>query len=437
MKIKATFCAVAVLAVAFAATASAQARNYIPRTTTVQSLCDLAEVIVVARLDRVEDVQLDVVGPDAQRWPRRHEGRLQDGEDFVRRDGILAVEQVLKGNAGAELRFVSMRQLRLPAYMENLRTEPAVWYLARRPGDNRLIPIMDERGTFSVSDVNGNFSEAVDFVRDHLAGKVGIDRMLDAIDMKGGRLSVDCALELSWNFDKFEDIITEEQRQRIVSMAHASPVGSKERNELITAIGRYKPEGGLNALFSIMLTDHSWPTSSLASWCLMEIDRRGAIARLLDEWDNAGDDVGRRTVIVRVLGQMRPKADFDGPELRSRALEIVGSVFVASEDKNLMREGMIASRNMSPEQEHVEALKKLIDERDTNGLTEAEIKGAIVALAAARKTVVGTTGIQQAVYARAYLENLAEVDPFWEQVISPALKFPWVILIEGADGRGH
>lgn len=438
MKIKNAICAAALLAVFGTAGLSAQqAPNTLPQWTTVQRLSEHAEIVVVARLARIENVQLSEAGPDAQRWPRRAEGKLQDGEPNVRREGVLEVQQVLKGNPGAEARFVSIRQLRLENYPAHLRADSAVWFLAPRPGDNRLVVLADERGGFSAANVNDDFTGAVDFVRDVLAENAGIDRMLDAIDLKGGRLSLDNAYEFSWQFEHYQGSINEEQRQRIVSLAQASPVGSIERNELITAIGRYKPEGGLNALFSIMLNDNSWPTTSLGCWALEEIDRRAALERLIDEWPKAADNTGRQQMIVRALGLIRPKHDFDGAELRNETLDIVKSVLAAEADRGLLREALIASRDLRTEQEHIEALKKLIDERHENNLSEDEVKGAIVALAAARKTIKTETGVAEAVYARKYLEDLAEADPVWEQVVKPALQFPWTILIVGADNRGH
>lgn len=438
MKIKNAICAAALLAIVGTTGLSAQqAANILPQWTTVQRLSENAEIVVVARLARVENVQLSEAGPDAKQWPRRAEGKLQDGEENIRREAVLEVQQVLKGNPGSEVRFVSVRQLRLENYPAHLRADSAVWFLAPRPFDNRLVMLAEERGGFSAENVNGDFTGAVDFVRDVLAKQAGIDRMLDAIDFKGGRLSLDNAYEFSWQFEHYADKINEEQRQRIVSLAQASPVGSIERNELITAIGRYKPEGGLNALFSIMLNDNSWPTTSLGCWALEEIDRRAAIERLVDEWASATDNTSRQIMIVRALGLIRAKHDFDGEELRNKSLEIVGSVLKADADRGLLREGLIASRDLRTHQEHVDALKKLIDERHENGLSDDEVKGAIVALAAARMTIKTDTGVAEAVYARKYLEDLAEAEPVLEQVIKPALQFPWTILIVGADNRGH
>jgi hypothetical protein len=231
--------------------------------------------------------------------------------------------------------------------------------------------------------------------------------------------------------------MNEEMRQRIVSLAQQSPRGSRERNELITCIGRYKPEGGSNALFDIMLNDDNWSTTSLGCWSLEEIDRTGTIARFIDEWPNAANDKSRQMVIVRALGLMRPKADYDGAELRNKALDIVKGVLNASVDRNLLREGLIASRDLHTEQEHIPALKKLIDEREASKLGDAEIKAAIIALAAARKIVQTEAGGAYLVFEKKYLEDLAEADPVLGQVIKPALQFPWTVLIKGADGRGH
>lgn len=439
MKLKITICALALVAITLAAEVSAEARNFIPRRTTVQQLSNTAQAVVVARLDRVENVQLGEVGIDAKRWAKVGDGTLQNGEDNIRREGILKIEQVLKGSAtvGGEVRFVSMRQLKFENYDQDLKSESAIWFLHARPEDNRIIVLSDERGTVTGTEVGGNFTELVDFVRDYVAGLVTTDRMLDAIDLKGGRLSVDCSLEFSWNHESYSAAMTEPQRQRIVSLAQLSPVGSIERNEMITAIGRYKPEGGLQSLLAIMLADTNWSTTSLGCWALEEIDRGVAIQSLLDEWPNAANDKGRQMVIVRALGLIRPKSGYDGLAVRTATLDLVNGLLVATSDKNLLREALIASRDLRTEQEHIAALKKLIDERDTNGLGDAEVKAAVIALAACRKTIHTQTGIAEAVYARTYLEELAASDVVLAQVINPALANPWVILIEGADGRGH
>ncbi len=447
MKTKTYICAVAMLTVLLAGAASAEVRNVVSYRTTVQQVADASHVIVIARLERVADVQLAERGIDAIRWPRRHEGRTQDGQDNVRREAVLNVREVLKGdvNAGGELRAVSIRQLRFDNYDADLRTEDAIWFLVRRPGDQLLEVLGEERGTITGTDIKGNFTHAVDFVRDHLDGKAGIDRMLDAIDLKGGRLSIDCTLDLSWYPEKYQAQMTEDQKQRIVGLAQLSPVGSRERNELITCIGRYKPEGGHQALVSLMLNDTNWATTALGAWALEQIDRGAAIRAMLEEWPKAADDKGRQIAIVRTLGLIRPKAEgadgwapgHDTTEQRVKTLELVGSLLVSSTDKSLLREALIASRDLRTQQEHVPALKKLIDERASNGLGDAEVKAALIALAAARKTVQTGSGIGEAVYARTYLEELAEQDPVLGQVIGPALKMPWVMLIEGADGRGH
>ncbi|MBX3458927.1 MAG: hypothetical protein KF696_03040 [Planctomycetes bacterium] len=440
MNLKLTLSATAMMAVMLASGVMAQsAKNILPQYTTVQRLTEASNIVVVARLDRTENVQLAEQGIDAKRWPSRDDGKVQDGQNNIRRDGVLKVEQVLKGNvpAGSDIRFVSVRQLRYENYESRLQGTSAIWFLAPRPEDARLTVLADTRGAITAEFADGKLSTAVDFVRDQVAGANTLDRMLDAIDFKGGRVSQDCCYELSWHHETWREAVTHEHGQRIISMAQASPVGSVERNELITAIGRYKPEGSLDALMGLVLSDASWSTTSLGCWSLEEVNRGAAIQRLLSEWANAGSDKSRQIAIVRALGLIRPKSGHDGEQARTDTLNLVGGLLKATTDKDLLREALIASRDLRTEQEHVEALKKLIDERDSNGLGDAEVKAAIIALAAARKTIHTQTGIAEAVYARKYLEDLAAVAPLLAQVIKPALEFPWTMLIVGADGRGH
>ncbi|MCL4729565.1 MAG: hypothetical protein KJ044_03890, partial [Planctomycetes bacterium] len=279
------------------------------------------------------------------------------------------------------------------------------------------------------------------FVRGYLAAPAKaafLNKMMDAIDLKGGRLSVDACVELAWNHEDYSGAMTEEQRQRVLALARLSKPGSEERNELITAVGRHKPEGGFDALMEIMLGDHAWSTTSLASMSLEYIDRGAAIVRLLQEWDAATDN-GVRTVIVRSLGLIRPKADHDGPELRNRTLQIVGSLLVAGTEKGLLREALIASRDLRSEGVHMAALKTLIDERAINGLSDVEVKGAVVALAAARKVIKGEGKNPDTVVvlAKDYLQALGNSDPVLKQVVDAAVKFPFTTLIAGADGLGH
>src|SRR5690606_35884352 len=154
MKTKTLFCALALLTMIVAAEASAEARNYSPHRTTVQQLTDSAQVVVVGKLERVEDVELNEVGIDAAAHKRLNDGKFQDGQDYIRREGVLKVNTILKGNAdlGSELRFVSIRQLRLDNYDADLRTGEAIYFLSARAEDGRYVIHNDERGTVSAQE---------------------------------------------------------------------------------------------------------------------------------------------------------------------------------------------------------------------------------------------------------------------------------------------
>lgn len=443
MNTKTMFCALALLATVAATGLAAEARNFIPHRTTVIDLADTAEIVVVAKLERVEDVALTEIGLDSQRFKDVDDGKTNGGQDYIRREAVLTIREVIKGNvqAGTELRFVSMRQLKYASYDADLKNGDCLFFLSRRSEDSRLVTLQDERGTVSAGEVGNDLNRAVDFVRQHISAgstnAAGIQRMLQAINLTGDRMSVDCCLELSWSHTQYATGMTEEQRQALMTLMNASAVGSEERNQLITAVGRHKPEGALQSLLALMLNDSSWATTSLASMSLEYVDRGAAISALLAEWPNATDNA-RKMVIVRSLGLIRPKAGHDGETVRKATLDLVGGLLVAGTNADLLREALIASRDLRAEDAHINALKKLIDERATNGLKDAEVKAAIVALAAARKIAENASGADaQAVLARKYLEDLGAADPLLKQVVDVAIKTPWTTLIMGADGRGH
>jgi hypothetical protein len=444
MKTKLAICAAVLTAVSVAAhvnTAEAQS-NYFPPGTTVTRMADFASTIVVGQLDRVENVQLEEAGPDAKQYPRIREGMLQDGEEYVRRDAVIRVMHVLKGEAtpGQELSFVSMRQLRLNAYTEALRNGPTVFFLAERSSDGRLHVPSDERGTVSASDVDGNLSRVIDFIRDHLEqGQIdesSVTRLLGSIDNRGGRLSVDAAIELSWHHEEYRGSFNEEHGSMIQQLLNSSKPGSKERNELITAVGRYNPSGAFDTLMALMLEDASWSTTSLARYALNSIDRRRGIVELLEAWETA-ESLELKTVIVRALGQFRPRTDYDGHELRHQSLQLVNGLLKADTPRSLLLEALVASRDMRADRVHVAALRDLIDNRDTNGIDREVLRGALIALAAARTMVQTPEGVRWIVHEEEYLEKLADGDLILAQIIRPAIQMPWTSLIYLEDGIGR
>ncbi|MCB9932423.1 MAG: hypothetical protein H6841_03285 [Planctomycetes bacterium] len=440
MKTKTLFCALALLAMIVAAEASAEAQKYSPHRTTVQQLTESAEVVIVGQLDRVDDIDLTEVGIDAAVHKRLNDGKIQDGQDYVRREAVLKVNTVLKGDPadlGSELRFVSIRQLKLENYDLDLRSGEAIYFLSKRPEDGRYVVLSDERGTVSTQECAGDLQTAVTYVRSQIehgvTGTAAVERMLNAIALDGSRLSVDSAIELSWHHETYAPDVNAEHRNRILGLGRLSAPGSEERNQLLTAMGRMPAEGALEALLEIMLTDANWSTTSLASMSLEYVDRGQAISRLLSEYELAQNDT-TRMVIVRSLGLIRPKLGYDGADLRNRTLNLVKGLLNAGTDKNLLREALIASRDLRSEDAHTTELKALIDARETNGLTGDEVNAAIVALAAGRTTdAEGNVNC----FAKDYLLALGEADPVLDQVVKSAMKFPYTTLILGADGKGH
>lgn len=438
MKTKTLFCALTLLATIVAVEATAEAQNYLPYLNTVQQMANGAEVIVVGQLNSVENVKLTEVGLDAAKHKRINDGSRQDGEDYVRREAVLRVNSVIKGGAtaGQDLRFVSVRQLKLDAYDADLRNGEAIYFLKSRE-DGLYVVMSDERGTVSAAESNGDLNTAIAFVKDQVAmaelSPLTIDRMLNAITLDGSRLSVDCTIELSWQHESYAEVMTAEQRTRILDLCKLSAPGTEERNQLLTAAGRHPAEGALEGLLEVMFTDPSWSTSSLGAMSLEYVDRGMAISRLLAEYELATGN-SKRMVIVRALGLIRPKLDYDGAEPRNRTLDLVKGLLKADTDKDLLREALIASRDLRSQSAHVAQLKDLLDNRETNGLGEDEVKATIIALAAARTTdAEGNTTI----LAQDYLVALGEADAVLNQTVVAALKLPFTTLVVGADGKGH
>jgi hypothetical protein len=353
---------------------------------------------------------------------------------------VIKVNTILKQGAtpiGTELRFVSIRQLKFDAYDADLRTGEAIYFLSQRPEDSRFVVLTSERGTVTAPESSNNLNKTIDYVRQQLengiTGPMAVERMLHSVALDGSRLSVDCAIELSWHHEEYAADVTPEQRNLILDLCKLSPVGSAERNELLTAAGRMPAEGALEGLLEVMLTDTSWSTTSLASMSLEYVNRNLAIHRLLEEYDLAEND-DTRTAIVRSLGLIRPKLDYDGPDLRNRTLNLVKGLLKATTSKGLLREALIASRDLRSQDAHTAELKALIDGRATNGLTEAEVNGAIVALAAGR-TVDAAGNVN--CFAKDYLVALGETDEVLDQIVKSSMKFPYTTLVLGADGKGH
>lgn len=419
MKTRTLLCALSLLAMLFATGVSAEARNYIPRTTTVVRLADMAGAVVVAKLNRVENIKKG---------------------DTLLREAVLSVQETLLGSElvlNGEIRVKSMRNMTMKNYDEDLRTGEALYFIARDV-DGKLKVIMDERGTVSAEEVGGDLNATVDLTRAFLTAKADNpasrfalirESLIGAIDLSGSRLSIDACLELSWNHGDYAATITETEKQKLVNLAQASEKGSGERRELITTIGRYKPEGGSDALFGIMLADKTFSTTSLSCWALEQIDRGDAITRLVNDYAAAAKD--QKMIMVRALGLIRPKLGHDGAALRTRALDIVKGELRADNDKAMLGEALIAARDMRSGDAHIEILKTMIDNRAGNGLGLAQVKGCIVALAAARSS----ESKDATVYAKDYLKTLAENDAVLKQYVDGALKFPWTTLIAGADGR--
>ncbi|MDC1142413.1 hypothetical protein OAU50_04930 [Planctomycetota bacterium] len=433
-------CALAIVATALSQFATAEAQGYRAHATTASDLAETADLVVIGSLDRVENVAAEG-NTDAAAFKRVGDGSVQDGEDNIRREGVLLVSQVLKGSgfaAGEELRFVSIRQLKKAAYDVDLRTGEAMYFFYTR-ADGLKAPISNERGTISADEAGGNLSTAIDFVSSYIAS--GFDKqsiagaLLDQVKLDNSRLSVDACLELSWSFDSYE--LNETQKQKLSQLLVASESNSPERNQLLTAVGRHAPEGALNTLLSVMFTDSAWSTTSLGAMSLEYINRGQGIVELLSRFDAASNDE-ERMVAIRALGLIRPKAGYDGVELRTRTLNAIKGLLNAETDKDLLREALIASRDMRSEAAHIAELKALIDGRKTNGLTSPEVHAAIIALSAAQVDTINEEGLTVKTSIELdYLVALGVAEPVLKQIVDSAVQSPFSALIAGADGRGH
>ena len=161
MKTNLALCALSMLAGVFAASASAKPTVYIPHQSTVVRLADQAEVIVVGKLARTENVTLAEQGTDFAEFPAKGNPERADGQPNIRREAVITVSQTLKGESfvsGTELRVVSMRQIQFDYYDADLKSGEAVWFATRR-ADGLLMVLSQERGAISAQ-VNGATSTA-------------------------------------------------------------------------------------------------------------------------------------------------------------------------------------------------------------------------------------------------------------------------------------
>ena len=453
MKTLSSFCALALAVGMFSAVlaedASAKGMHFAhPSDTTVLRLADQSRVIVAAKLIAVENTTLATPGADGAMYKRIGDGSQQDGDPNILRRAVLRVSETIKGGtdvpADNELRVVSIRQTQLGAYDSALKTGNSIYFLQKR-GDGEFIIISDERGIVMPSDVGGVLLPALDFIRSYVdASSANMNarfanmrgQIMSAIRLDGTRVSVDCTVELSWNFADYESILTDADKQALIQLALSSPVSSAERPELITTLGRYKPTGAVDALFTLLYSDLNFSTSSLCAWALEMNDRINVLSRMMEEYYTVNDS--QKLAIVRALGLIRPKLGYDGEGLRNGALNLIGDLLVSTTSEPLLLEALIASRDMRSGSAHVEKLKALITNRTTSGVSAKVVKGAIIALAAARVESTDAEGNNHdTVYAEDYLLDLGKNVADFKQLVTAALKTPWTTLITDAQDNGR
>ncbi|MCC6574218.1 MAG: hypothetical protein IT462_10545 [Planctomycetes bacterium] len=453
MKTLSSFCAltlaVGLLSGAASSVVSAKAMNFsTPAETTVLRLADQAEVIVVGRMTGVENTALAEPGVEGTFYKRIGDGSQQDGDPMVLRQGVLRVSETLKGDSHVpssnEIRFISIRQLQYAAYDSGLKDGNAIYFLDVRT-DGKLAIVANERGIVTPGDVGGLLLPATDFMRSYVMtsaanmnGRFSNMRtqMMSAIRLDGSRLSVDCVTELSTNFNDYANILTPQDKATLVQLMLSSAAGSVERPELIVTMGRYKPQGASDALFTILLSDTNYSTSALCCWSLEQNDRLGALGRMTEEYGTATDN--GKLAIVRAIGLIRPKLGYDGEGIRNGALNLIGSLLTSTTPDALLKEALIASRDLRSGNAHIAALKDLINNRATNGISKDAVRGAIIALAAARIENTDVEGNNHdQVFAEDYLLELGNTVPDLKQIVTSALKTPWTTLITDCDGNAR
>lgn len=438
MKTMTSLCALTLMAGLFAASASAEAVSYIPHQSTIPRLANQAEVIVVGRLARVENIQLGEAGIDFAMYPNRGTPARQDGESGFRREAVITVSQTLKGAShvtGSELRVVSMRQLKFDNYDADLRGGEALFFCSPRSQDNRLIVLSDERGAITAEDNAGNLTGAVEMARRFLTVGRFADlkpALLAGLTLNGGRVSLDACVELAWNWEDYAAVMTPADKQLVLDKAKEATPGTEERVQLIHAVGRHKPDGAMNDLLGMIMSDSQFTTTSIACWAMENIERREAVNLFVGAFASA--NASQRVLLVRALGLIHPKDWFEGAEVRQAACDCVAALLVAG-DETALREALIAARNMWAGKELKAQLKNLIENRAHNGISEEAVKGAIVALATHRTKTEQMGKTIEAVHERGYLNNLATQDPALKQVVDCAILFPYSTLITDTEGR--
>jgi hypothetical protein len=442
MKTKIALVALSLLSGVFAAEASAKPTVYIPHQSTVVRLCDQAEVVVVGKLARTENIDIGEQGIDFAEFPNKGDAKHADGQPFVRREAVITVSQTLKGDSfvtGGELRVISIRQMQFDNYDDDLKAGNAIYFAFRR-ADGRLVVHSQERGTVSAEANGGDLNGAIDFTRDYLAASqtpatrfAAIkNSLLASIKLNGSRLSVDAALEFSWHFNDYKTLLTPQDTQQLMNAAKLATPGSDERIELITTIGRYKPDGAMPELLAMILSDATFTTTSIAAWAMEEIDKKVAVDMLNASFDGAA--LTQQMLAVRALGLIHPKDWFEGEAARATACNHVISL-LNSGDETCVLEALVAGRSLWAGKELGATLKNMIDNRATNGLSENALKGAIIVLATYRTKVTQAQGVVEVIHEKAYLNNLALQEPVLKQVVDCALLFPYTSLITDAQGR--
>ena len=444
MKTTTALCALTLLAGVFAANAQAEATVYIPRLSTIPRLAEQAECVVVGKLARVENVKLNEPGIDFTTHPAKGVPSRQDGISHIRREAVITVTQTLKGQsfvAGGELRVVSLRQIQFDNYDADMRTGDCLYFTTRR-ADGNLMILSEERGAISASDNAGSLAPAVDLARRFIeASAANFDArfsaikssLLSLITLNGSRAGLDACIELAWNWEDYAASVTAADKQTLLNLAKQSAPGSSERVELIHAVGRHKPDGALQDLLGVLLSDGAFNTTSITAWAMESVDRRPAVDMMIAAFDGA--TTGQKMLLVRALGLVQPKASYEGADVRTAACNCVAGLLVASSDETVLREALIAARNMWAGKELTSQLKNLIDNRSSNGISDEALKGAIVALATSRVKVGEGLKAVDVIFERSYLNNLAAEDPTLKQVVDCALIYPYTMLINDIEGR--
>jgi len=426
-----TLFSLAALAVALMGAAPAAAGlGIMPSESTVHRMTERAGAVVKAKIVRV--VETPVVGHNFDTVYYRY----NNGNDAVRRDLVLEVTRVIRGEnvTTGEVTIVSLQQREFSQYPASLQVGgEAVLFLWQRDYDGRWEVFGEGRGLLSRE--NAGTVEAAEravdglmMVRTEFEGEMYKpalqDQLLTDLKSGNGRIAADAAIEFGWHSADYINHFSETEKQELLQLLPSTERGSDLRQELITAIGRMQPTGGEQVLVDMIATDSSKSVASLGAWALDQYGRATGASLLVDKYVSLPKaDVTGRARLFTALGILRPRDNDAERTQRVRFTDLLKQALATPTSNEVTEEALLAARDMRYTGDELGAsLRKIVaDYRSGAIFDEIVYKRAIVALAATRNTE-----------AREFLLSLkGEFAGKFDKHIELSMQSPFTVLVDG------